>query len=523
MIKKNIYWNISELSIFLIAIALWSSKLFIEWGTDFGIYYTGALYTSTIFNLLPEYKIYGEFFTHKGPVYYLFLKFIGNIIGWGHYQAVISLYLSLLVFYIPIYLIIKKNTRSFISSGFFLLLALLILVGQSTNSSIAFFQVGLLILSFKFLLLARKNNNLFYISFFFFILATLTRIDSVFFILPFLFYSYLNFKNDSQYILFIFLNFIIVPVFCFLIISVYFNFSIFDFLQHNISFNIWYSNFHNDGSFLYTIKKLFIRDGQFVLLSKSFILPIGLFLLASLFDKKVNLINFFKKNKINYLFNKNYMNIILCIIFISSIIALLNTFDKSYHLIIFSAPLLFIIINLSKPLLKPKYLQIIFIPFFLYMFIFESGVSYVFTHLIKNNYSCIKNPLCSTSHAVEYAKTVKLMKDSDMKEIHIIGGRGWLYLFSKKKPAQSVNDWWFVEGYKGSSNDLVKSHNQLLNMKTGYIFWIHNQLINSDEWDYTQKQQINILKSKQPQLVKDILGKSEYIENQGMYSMFKIK
>ena len=86
-------------------LAVWSAGLFTGWGSDYGAYYTGAYY------LDDNYRLYQEIFDHKGPVYYLFLKSIGTVIGWGHLQSYISLLTTMLVFYIPTYLIIRSFTK----------------------------------------------------------------------------------------------------------------------------------------------------------------------------------------------------------------------------------------------------------------------------------------------------------------------------------------------------------------------------------------------------------------------------
>ena len=62
--------------IFILCFALmWSLNLFIEWGTDFGVYYALPKFISENFNL------YKEVFEHKGPLYFLFTSLTSPIIN----------------------------------------------------------------------------------------------------------------------------------------------------------------------------------------------------------------------------------------------------------------------------------------------------------------------------------------------------------------------------------------------------------------------------------------------------------
>jgi len=185
-INKNFFLTILEFLFLSTAVYLWSTKLYIEWGTDFGIYYSGSFFISTILDGGNEYKIYSEFFTHKGPIYYLFLKLIGSLIGWGYHQAVFSLFLSAMVFFTTIFFFIKKNVSDNLLSFFLVLLSILVLVDQPTNSSIVFFQMGLITISFIFLIYYEKNKIYIHLSLIFLNLAIFTRIDSIIFIFPFL-------------------------------------------------------------------------------------------------------------------------------------------------------------------------------------------------------------------------------------------------------------------------------------------------------------------------------------------------
>ena len=132
--RKKIWKEILLLLFFFTPVLIWCFKELTNFGTDFGFYYSGAYFISD------DYSLYKEFFDHKGPVFYLFLKIIGNLIGWGIPQSIISLFFSLMVFFIPIAYFINKFCKTIFSKISMFLLSISILFGQTSNSSIAFFK-----------------------------------------------------------------------------------------------------------------------------------------------------------------------------------------------------------------------------------------------------------------------------------------------------------------------------------------------------------------------------------------------
>jgi hypothetical protein len=503
MFKKNFIINFTEFLFFFFILALWATRLFVEWGTDYGIYYAGSFFISTLFENTEEYRLYEEFFDHKGPVYYLFLKLVGYIIGWGHYQSFVSLYLSILVFYIPIYLIIKKNTKTFTSSIFFLLLALLLISNMPTNASIGIFQMGLITISFYYLLQAKNNLFFFNISYLFFILAVFTRIDSIFFIFPFLYFFYLRNKIEKNYMKQILIYIILIPSSLLFILTEFFGSSFNQFYNHNITFNFWYSDIETQKS-LKTFLINILKKEHFTLLTKSLLLPIAIFLMAKIFAKiNTNLDWDYLRRKV--LSGKNFKESIMFLIILSAILVWTRVFDKNYHLLVLSISLFFVIVNLCKFLGNFKYLQITFIPFLLWSLSTDMGFV---LKLKNNNFSCIHDYFCEESDLKNYEKTINFINTRNMNEVHIVGGRGWAYFFSNTKPARTINDWVFFYGY--SSKELISSHKKLLNKEKGYLFWIDNKLFEKDN-------------TKNSKLFLEIIDGSQYIESQGRYSMYQIK
>ena len=104
MYYKN---NIFFLPIFIIFFAFfWSLFLLNEWGTDYGGYYAIARF------LDEDYRLYKEAFDHKGPIYYIFLKCIGSLIGWGSKQAFVSLGITVSIYLLTIFYIAKNYTKN---------------------------------------------------------------------------------------------------------------------------------------------------------------------------------------------------------------------------------------------------------------------------------------------------------------------------------------------------------------------------------------------------------------------------
>ena len=231
-LKKNYIF----LLFLILPISLWCLKELTNFGTDFGGYYSGAYFLSE------DYSLYRDHFDHKGPAYYLFIKIISTFIGWGIIQSLFILFLSIMVFFIPIIYIIKNHCRTIFSKASMVLLAVSILYGQDSNSSISFFQEGLLISGFIPLLEKRYKIKYLLLANIFFSLAFFTRIDSIIFLPIFLIYSLrVARKNNSLVKKFIALGSSFAIIFLiFVFLANLFNFSFQDFYVSNFTFNKWY-------------------------------------------------------------------------------------------------------------------------------------------------------------------------------------------------------------------------------------------------------------------------------------------
>jgi len=190
------------------------------------------------------------------------------------------------------------------------------------------------------------------------------------------------------------------------------------------------------------------------------------------------------------------------------VIIFYNSFQKNYHLLTLSLPILFFIVYYSRSLHEFKIIQILFIPFLIYSYLLE--IDFMFLDF-KKKLNCLNNSFCEYSDKYKYQKTIKSINQISNNEVHVIGGRGWVYFFSTKKPNQSLNDWWLYYGNEGfETKFLLKSYNNLLMQEGGYKFWVDNTILDNEKYNKSDK-------------IKKIMEKSELIENQGRYSMFQLK
>ncbi len=498
--KLNLYREISLLLFTLVPIICWCFKEFTNLGTDFGGYYAGAYFLSD------EYSLYNDHFEHKGPVFYFFIKTIGNLIGWGLPQSLITLFLSVMVFYIPLIFIINKYCKTFFAKITMILLSVSLLYGQNSNSSIAFFQEGLLILSMLPVLSNKYKLKDFIIAKIFFTLAILTRIDSLIFYPVILIHTIRVSKSGSgTKKVFILLLFLFIPLLFFLFFSIVFKFNLNNFLEANFYFNSWYKEnyLQNSENIFISIFQYFKRPTALLLSNQSLIAPfagaLSFFLISKfrkpfLFDRNSNL---YLKNIIHHLNIIIYKQNISWLIGTLSLVGFMMTnSDRDYHSLIFICPFCFLIVkNINRFLKNPSALYYSFPIYLFYLYAFICG---------RGLYSLYK----SQSYTLPYAKTIEYIRNNNISP-EIIGGRGWPYLLVNKKPIRAINDWWLYklnEPY--ITKNLKEQHEKLLRRGKGYIFWIDNNLLESNTKNI---------------LLKEIKSRSVKIEDQGYFSMYKIK
>ena len=470
----------------LICITFWCFWEYYNLGTDYGKYYLESKYISE------DYKLYDQIFTHKGPFYFYFLHVIGKLFGWGILNSIYSLIISLLLFFIPIFFLILKTVQNNKLKILLILMSTSLLIGQDSNSSIAFFQEGLLLISFSFLCKLEKSLLSFVFAQIFFWLAFFTRVDVIIF-LPLILTSSLIFTLKQQFTLnkfFSFFTIFTIPILLFIFFSNYFGFDWNQYFIHNFTFNNWYRNHDINDSLVYKIQKLFYRPLALALGSQTFILPFILYFLK----KDIN--NLIWKN--SKMFFENYKKYFLWIFIILGIFGfLLTNSDKNYFALIFLGPGLFLIIK--KFSYNSGQTKLAFLPILFFCLAINSSL------LIKN----VKRVYYRQSDLLANQRTIDYVKENKLSEIELIGGNGYSYLLSGAAPNRAVNDWWFyLPDSPFTTKGLLKQHENLLNRPSGYIFWINNQLLE---------------KNKKNKFLSEIISRSVKIEDQNGYSMYKIK
>jgi len=483
-------------------VMLWGVQLFTEWGSDFGTYYTNSYFIDD------NYQLYKEAFSHKGPLYFLFISILGKVIGWGVWQAYFTLISSLLVFYLAVIYVLSKrveNTNIFIV---ILSISLLLLYKQGTNLSISLFQGGLLLLSFYCLMesiatIEKNRTTEYVVSISLFICAILVRIDALIYVPVYIIAIVFSSINRRSYIFFLqrIIIGIAIATVLYAAIQIYFGYSFFEYYQGNIEFNSYYKNANVNTS----LQTYIVRPQQFSMLMNSGVLL--LFLLILMFKHNSTV----KKNEnslIKVFFTKSDIQIYitsLLIVLSGAILWLISNSDKDYYVFIVAVPILFFMIYWGEEINNISHkLMFVSAPILLYMLMLTIGTA--LQPVLKNN-NCLNNIYCSESNILLYKKTLNnlSMKDSAM----MIGGKGWLYLFANTKPEGAINNrWLYIKKDPFITRGLLEAHNKLLNQPIGYEFWIDNSLLNSNEKsDYFY----------------EILTKSELAEHEGKYSKYRIK
>lgn len=488
-------------ALFTLGVSLiWGLRLFIEWGSDFGSYYAHSYFFDESFIL------YNDAFSHKGPLYYLFISILGKIIGWGPWQAYLTLVITLLFFYIPIIFILYRRVSD-LTGLVIMVISLVLLDNQDTNSSISLFQGGFLFLSFFYLLqsiatIENIRRDKYLISVSFFICAILVRIDALMYAPIFLIAIVMSSINRKS--LKLFFERIIQGLAAFIVLyslnQIYFGYSIFDFYIHNVEFNLLYNQGGNPSILDYIVRPL-----HFSLLMNSGVILLFLLVLILKHDDFIQKSN----NRIfNMILNNNdaqqYL-ISLFIVLTGTVFWIMTGSEKNYHVFIIAIPLLFFVAFWGERLNKiSNKLKLVSAPILLYMLMLTTGPGLMTVMKYRN---CLTDTFCTDSPIYLYKKTVE--KISQQESATIIGGRGWTYFFANTKPETAISDWWmYYRKETFVSQYLLDGHEKLMNQSSGYEFWIDNEMLNGDERsDYFY----------------ELINNAEFIIDEGRYSRYMIK
>ena len=491
-IQNSLFTHLLFLIVIVIFGFLWSVFLLKEWGSDFGAYYVTASF------LDEDYQLYKDAFDHKGPVYYLFIRGLGNVIGWGALQAFITLGITVSFYLLSIFYVAKHYLKSNLLITIVIGLSFATLFQQPSNVSIALFQSALILLFFHAIHLLLQNRKVIYliISLVVLSLATLTRIDSIIYILLFIPLVIILGGSKKEKIRKFVSGFALGALASIVIIWIifsYFGFSLNDFYLHNVHFNQWAHPSRSALSMLY-------RPEQFKFFITTGLLPLSLILLNKIIfqNERMQNTSIFK----NILVPERLLS--LSTLLLSVLVWIYIGSDKDYHAFVLIPGLFFFnICNLNR--IEKGIAKIIpaSIVYFIIICTYALEPSVLTLHRKVN----IFDPFDKYSDVKQYERTVEDMRGST--SAYIVGGRGWPHLFSGIKPATAINNWWlyyFPEPY--ITVHTLKDHNKLINQSNGYEFWIDNYLLN---------------KGDTSPLFQEILDVSKPLSSDGYYTKFVIQ
>ena len=153
--------------------------------------------------------IYQDFFSHKGPYFFLYLAVFSKIIGFGQIQSWIILSITVVFFYLSVLLLCNKfrSDKIFVLTIIFIIAS--VLKNLSTNLILDLYLSTLIILSFLFIYNYFRTNKLIYL-FCYLILSVcfFSRIDMTIYLVGLTLYLLVfDKKNLIKKIFLIFLRF----------------------------------------------------------------------------------------------------------------------------------------------------------------------------------------------------------------------------------------------------------------------------------------------------------------------------
>lgn len=223
-------YSLLYLAISFISSLFFGTRLFSELGSDFGVYFVGAL------SIREDFSLYGGFFDHKGPLYYAFIKLLGFFVPYSLFGASLVLFATCLGWFLSIIFSAKLLKIPEKTTLLLIVIANSALVNQPSNASIGIFQASLGIIFLAFLKKYKSSEKFiwFFLATFSISCAILTRIDAVLF-LPIIFY-FIGFRKVVR--IFVFISFVIVEfliLLSFLAFALHFSFA--DFWNQAVIFN----------------------------------------------------------------------------------------------------------------------------------------------------------------------------------------------------------------------------------------------------------------------------------------------
>ena len=421
---QKIYLSTTYLIYLIISLLIYFAS-FSQWSVDYGIFYAVSEQMNEVKSL------YNFYFTHKGPMYFIFIKVIGNIIGWKGLKIFIPYLISVLLLLSSNLFLLKTLNINAIKKFLLSIVFLGVFIFQNPNASIVYFQVSLILFSLSFLHLYILKNNILYL-FFSILLITfgiLTRIDAVLILLGAIIILFLKRKFDFKVAFLIFF----IPFITYLIIKKSLNFESYDFYLHNIEFNKEYLK-----NFGFGFLSMFHRFEHLKIISSSGILVLFLGLITKFDFKIFKNVNTAKKN-LNFktlsifLRDKNFFLILFSGILFC--IWLYSKVETNHHII-----LLFISLYLFSVfcIIKLRYVDYsLFIIVYIFIFL---GISHSY---VKENINFFSDKKCFVFYRCDFLRDVSsTLKDLKFYDDPIlIDPRGFEYIISNTSSPITINNW----------------------------------------------------------------------------------
>ena len=411
-------------------------SLTLTFGSDYTFYFVTSDFLSD------NRIIYNDFFTHKGPMYFIFLYLIKYIFGSSYLGYHIGFILTIFLFGIVFHSTVKIKSNKFLGLILSMSIFTSLFFSQNSNSSIQFFTLSLILLfvfNFERYFKSQKLLNLI-LSSIFLSISILTRIDSLIYLLiPFVFL----FKIEKQKRVLYSIIQIIIPVTIYYTLKIFLDFSSIDFYNHNLEFNFLYGK--GDSSFIQLIKKLIFRNQTFILFCVT-----G----SILYIQKV-----FKLES----------NVKLLFLLLSFILFVSTLSDKDYHILILLVPFFYVI----SQYIKTNDFRFIIISILCSFFV----IILSFGRILKHQ---------KLSNRLKNDSRLEILLDNDLNEnSFIIGGKPYINFFIQNLKHQSINNSWFYKGIGFKKNkESEKNHTKVLKNKNP--FYLNKKLYDN----YSQNESI---------------------------------
>ena len=482
--KFKLLNNLLLLAIIIFAL-FYSLQYYLNWNSDYSFYYVGSNYLDN------EYRLYKEHDETKGPAYLLFLRVITIFIGYGPYQALVGLYLTVLLYLFTIFYISKKIINNQYKVLTVVILSFGFLAFHDGNSSIALFQGAFLLNGFFFLCKYNSNSKIKYLilSFFFLSISFFTRIDTLIF-LPIFFFIICRKKNLYLIFYHSFLSLITIILVYVIFVAIY---------KFNLS-EFWLSNYTNNKTFVayevFNIKsKIYIlkyRENFFLYLLKTGIIFYLLYFL-------------FNVNKKNF---SHIANVFVGFIFLffGIVFSVYSESSELRHITIIYIPAIFLIILfLKKDYLYFYYFNNILLISVIYLSVFSEATKTIKTFKEYHLNGCFKNLFCDKSKLFSYQDVIEDLNNNNNEYVIINYENAWIYLFVKKY-----------------SNNIITARFYQLNgelklLKSHHLLTKHNSYLNKD---YRQFYISNKIVNDPDELSKQLIGKLVLIKKFKLFTKF---